>query len=160
MIVPSLLFAGFNFAQTRHFYLPERAGLVEELLNEMDSNATRHDTFGVLLSGPNGVGKSGVGFGSFLCCMAQGRFVVFIPNAVPWVEAAQRSHQQGDEYFLEQFSLQNADLIAATPALHKVFAQCLPLPGTAAHLPGRLIEKMGTVNALGSTLYQLYTGSV
>ena len=106
-------------SDTSHFFTPERAFIVEEFLNEMDMNKLRIRRSGVLLSGPNGVGKSAVGLHAFLCCVAQRRFAVYIPEPKNWVTAAESG--KCDEFLLEQFFLQNLDLIAAEPALRIVF---------------------------------------
>jgi hypothetical protein len=79
----------------------------------------RRRSSGVLLTGPNGVGKSAVGLHSFLCCQALGHFAVYIPDSKPWV--AEARHGRGDEYLLEQFFLQNVHGIACTPSLHSIF---------------------------------------
>ena len=96
----------------------------------MDSSAVQSHAFGVLLSGPNGVGKSAVGLLTYLCCLAQGRFAVYIPHSIDWVTAAES--ERGDEFLLEHFFLQNLDLIAAEPSLRRVFDErfCgLPIGG-------------------------------
>lgn len=78
---------------------------------------------GVLLSGPNGVGKSAIGLLAFCSCMARGLFVAYIPAAQNWVNAAAKGW--GDAFLLQTFWRQNADLIAATPALREVFKGAL-----------------------------------
>lgn len=78
---------------------------------------------GVLLSGPNGVGKSGVGFLSYLLCAARRLPVVYLSRTETWVHAAQRG--EGDGHLLSEFWEQNADLIAASEPLRAVFAAAL-----------------------------------
>ena len=78
---------------------------------------------GVLLSGPNGVGKSGVGFLSYLLCAARRLPVVYLSRTETWVLAAQRG--EGDGHLLSEFWEQNADLIAASEPLRAVFAAAL-----------------------------------
>jgi hypothetical protein len=110
---------GFAPHLTRYFFVPERAAVVAELLESMDANMTMHRKSGVLLTGPNGVGKSADGLLAFLCCLAQGRFAVYIPDAKVWVAAAEAG--RGDEFLLERFFMQNVDKIATTPVLRAVF---------------------------------------
>ena len=75
--------------------------------------------FGVLLSGPNGVGKSAIGLQAFECCQALGHLAVYIPDAKVWFKAAQRL--AGDEYLLEQFFQQNVHRIASISKLCSIF---------------------------------------
>ena len=87
--------------------------------------------FGVLLSGPNGVGKSLTAVHAFLSSFAQGLVAVYIPSALEWVAAALEGC--GDEYFLKNLIAQNADLIAADPVLYKALLPALrdePLDAT------------------------------
>jgi hypothetical protein len=97
--------------------------------------------YGVLFSGPNGnplflvlcldcfligVGKSTIGLLSFLNQFAQSRPVVYIPYGRRWVDSSVDSTDRmrlsnARNYFLYQFFLQNADLIAATPSLYNIF---------------------------------------
>lgn len=79
--------------------------------------------FGVLLSGPSGVGKSAVGLQAFLTCAAQNMPVVYISTAAAWRASA--SVGAGDSFFLELLLRQNADLIAAHPVLRNVLAPAL-----------------------------------
>jgi hypothetical protein len=79
--------------------------------------------FGVLLSGPNGVGKSAVGVHAFAACFAQGLPVAYIPSASAWVDAAERG--AGDKFFFDHLLLQSADLIIAQPALREALAPLL-----------------------------------
>ena len=81
------------------------------------------DGSGVLLSGPNGVGKSGVGFLAYLMCAARRLPVVYLSRTETWVQAAQRG--EGDLFLLSAFWEQNADLIAASAPLRAVFAGVL-----------------------------------
>lgn len=78
---------------------------------------------GVLLSGPNGVGKSGVGLLSYLLCAARRLPVVYLSRTETWVHAAQCG--EGDDFLLSAFWAQNADLIAASEPLRAVFAAAL-----------------------------------
>jgi len=78
---------------------------------------------GVLLSGPNGVGKSGVGFLAYLQCAARRLPAIYLNGTQTWVEAAQRG--EGDAFLLSALWTQNADLIAASPPLRTVFAAAL-----------------------------------
>ena len=111
--------AGFTGGEQQQFFVQtQRQELVSEFLSSMDAAKNSRTAHGVLLSGPNGVGKSGVGLQTFLACFAQGLPVVYIPSAQRWVSAAQRG--EGDRFFLEHLVAQNADLIAAEARLQAV----------------------------------------
>lgn len=105
---------------TRFLVEPQRSTLAAEFLKAMCDNASNHERFGVLLSGPAGVGKTAVGILSFAYCFARGLPCVYIPDAGEWIGAAQQG--LGDEYFLRAFLRQNADLVMADPTLMKAFA--------------------------------------
>lgn len=118
------LHAGFERGESRKFILERvRLAIVRKLLAALRSPTERG--WGKLLSGPNGAGKSGVGLLAFLVCVAQSRLAVYLPMASAWVAAAQRDPATGgigaDEFFLDQFVQQNADLIVAHPVLLPVF---------------------------------------
>ena len=97
--------------------LPRRLELAAEFVKDVTASASSH---GVLLSGPNGVGKSGVGLLSYLLCAARRMPVVYLGKMETWVQAAQSGG--GDAYLLGYFWKQNVDLIAASPLLRGVFA--------------------------------------
>jgi len=120
LLLSFIALAGFVFKSSQDFYLPERAQHFEELLGAVSANKTRIFKSGVLVSGPNGVGKSGLGALCFKSCFALGHFVVYVSDAREWVTAARAG--RGDEFLLERFFKQNADKIAATPALRSVFS--------------------------------------
>jgi hypothetical protein len=88
-------------------------------------NPVGTSSFGVLLSGPNGTGKSAVGVETALTCFARGMISIYISSASEWVAAAKRG--KGDGFLLERLLRQNADLIAAQPALRKALAPALVL---------------------------------
>ena len=115
----SFLFVGFLFDETRFFYVPERAALVDELLQAMKVNQLKPTKSGVLVTGSNGVGKSALGLLAFECCQAAGLLAVYIPDAKAWVIAAGKG--AGDTFLLEQFFRQNVHTIAATPSLYSIF---------------------------------------
>jgi hypothetical protein len=94
---------------------PQRLKLAADFVNAVQNSAPH----GVLLSGPNGVGKSGVGLLSYLLCAARRLPVVYVSTAGTWAGFARRG--DGDEYFLQHFWRQNADLIAESPVLRGVF---------------------------------------
>ena len=100
--------------------LPQRLKLAAEFIEAVDSG---REGSGVLLSGPNGVGKSGVGFLSYLLCAARRLPAVYLSRTETWVHAAQRG--EGDGFLLFAFWEQNADLIAASEPLRAVFAAAL-----------------------------------
>ena len=124
--LPSPFFpAGLSLAADQSwFYLEQRATLCHEFLQAMMG---KHDPtrpfFGVLLSGPNGTGKSAIGMETALTCFARGMVSIYISTASEWVEAARKGN--GDGFLLECLLRQNADLIAAQPALRKALAPAL-----------------------------------
>lgn len=79
------------------------------------------DNSGVLISGPNGVGKSTVGLITAYACIASRLLVVFIPSAHAWVASASKGAP--DTFFLELFVKQNADMICASDVLYPVFSE-------------------------------------
>jgi hypothetical protein len=120
--MPPKTFGNLANAPLQVLLLPQRLKCAFEVV---DAVANREKDYGVLLSGPNGVGKSGIGLLSYLLCMARGMPVVYISRCVDWVKAASSKADGGDEFFLETFWRQNADIIAATPALRTVFSAAL-----------------------------------
>ena len=114
--------------------LTQRITLATEFVANVRSGALGK---GVLLSGPNGVGKSGIGLLSYLLCAARRQLVVYLGEMETWVQAAQRGG--GDAFLLEIFWKQNADLIAASPLLRDVFAAALR-DDTGAFTPDTMAE--------------------
>jgi hypothetical protein len=102
--------------------LPQRLELAGEFVTAVEAG-TRE--FGVLLSGPNGVGKSGVGLLAYLLCAARRLPAVYLSRTESWITAAQRGDDTGDAYVLSALWAQNADLIAASEPLRRVFAAAL-----------------------------------
>ena len=100
--------------------LPQRMQLAAEFVESLVARDWRS---GVLLSGPNGVGKSGVGLLAYLLCAARRLPVVYLSGTETWVVAAQSG--DGDAHLLKRFWRQNADLIAASEPLRRVFAAAL-----------------------------------
>ena len=107
-----------------HCFLQEqRVEYSSEFVRSLQADAHKHRSFGVLLSGPNGVGKSAIGLLAFLASFAQRLPAVYISAARAWVEAAHDG--RGDDFFLDTLWRQNADLIAASDELRPVFAASL-----------------------------------
>jgi hypothetical protein len=107
----------FTFARgLRVLALPQRLQLTFEFARAVMDRS--HDA-GTLFSGPNGVGKSGIGLLAYLLSVHLGQLVAYVPRAQDWVKAAQRG--SGDAFLLETFWRQNADIIAASEALRPVF---------------------------------------
>ena len=115
-------FDNMGSAPQQVLLLPQRLKCTFEFVNAL---TTPNEEFGVLLSGPNGVGKSGIGLLAYLVCMARRLPVAYISRSESWVKVASRKAGGGDEFFLATFWRQNADVIAATPALRTVFAAAL-----------------------------------
>jgi hypothetical protein len=113
--------AGFKKENLAQFMLHKaRVQLASEFVTTMKSDdPDRTRGSGVLLSGPNGVGKSAVGLLAYQACLAQRLPVVYIPFASVWVREVRAG--KGDEYFLTELLKQNADLIAANDILRPVF---------------------------------------
>lgn len=89
----------------------------------MREGKNRHSGFDIQLSGAVGSGKSSAGLLTAMTCMAQGVPVVYMPSGSEWALAAQYS--LGDKFFLRKLLAQNADLIAADPALRSAVAPAL-----------------------------------
>ena len=100
--------------------LPQRIKMASEFVAAVTTGVLGS---GVLLSGPNGVGKSGVGLLAYLLCAARRLLVVYLSRAESWVAEAQRG--EGDAYLLSAMWAQNADLIAASAPLRRVFSAAL-----------------------------------
>jgi len=92
--------------------------LVQEFVNAM-KNHHIDDSFGILISGPNGVGKSATGLLTFLVCAAKRLPCIYISSAVEWVSDA--NENRAANFLLELFVHQNADLIVSDPVLRGVF---------------------------------------
>ena len=105
---------------TKFLLLPQRCEMAFEFVQAV-AKGTRKS--GVLLSGPNGVGKSGVGVLAYLLCAQMGLPVVYISSSRDWVAAAEGGG--GDAFFVETFWRQNADLIAASEPLRAIFKDVL-----------------------------------
>lgn len=89
----------------------------------MQKRSGKTRCYGVLLSGPSGVGKSAIGAEAALSCFARGLLCVYMPDASQWVRQAGRGH--GDAFLLHQLLQQNVDLIARKPALRAALAPLL-----------------------------------
>ena len=107
----------FSFAQgLRVLALPQRLQFAFEFVRAVMDR--EHDA-GTLFSGPNGVGKSGIGLLAYLLSVHLGQLVAYIPRAQDWVKEAE--HGNGTVFLLETFWRQNADIIAASDALRPAF---------------------------------------
>ena len=93
--------------------------MIEELLTAIQTYQVSQVSSGVLLTGPNGVGKSAIGLQAFLCCQALGHLSVHISDPKSWIKAAEVG--RGDEYLLEEIFRQNVDRIASMPTLRGIF---------------------------------------
>jgi hypothetical protein len=107
------------------FYLTQRAAICHEFVRAMEGREGLSLPFGVLLSGPNGTGKSAIGLETAVTCFARGMVSVYISAASDWVKAAMKGN--GDGFLLERLLLQNVDLIAENPILREVLAPALVL---------------------------------
>jgi hypothetical protein len=88
----------------------QRIRFVEELLDSTQSHSIE---YGVLFSGPNGVGKSAICLEAALFCFAMGVPCAYIPKAANWVNKSETEHQ-AQAYVMNQLFRQNADLIVGT----------------------------------------------
>lgn len=111
------------------FHLQQRSDISHEFLQAMLAPTDKMHQFGVLLSGPNGTGKSAIGVEAAMSAFARGLVCIYIPTASAWVAAAKAGN--GDGFLLERLLRQNADLIADQPALREALAPALVL-GPAA----------------------------
>jgi hypothetical protein len=122
--------------------LPQRVELASEFVRAVRN---RTKDFGTLVSGPNGVGKSGVGLLAYLLCLHHGLLVAYIPRGKAWVHAAQRG--RGDAYLMKMFWMQNADIIAASEPLRGVFHAVMTGRDDPFGDAGRMMEALQDVVA-------------
>jgi hypothetical protein len=127
--------------------LPRRLELASEFVTAVEARARGS---GVLLSGPNGVGKSGVGLLAYLMCAARRLPAVYLSSTAPWVDDAQRG--DGDAFLLSAMWVQNADLIAASAPLRRVFSAALRDEADAVAFTPTVMKQ------LRSAVHQLPTG--
>lgn len=71
---------------------------------------TKNRPYGILFSGPNGVGKSSICLFTFLLCYIRSIPVSYIPMSQQWVEYS-KTKDEANEYLMKTFYEQNADLI-------------------------------------------------
>jgi hypothetical protein len=100
--------------------LPQRMTFAFELVEAVAGKYS----CGVHLSGPNGVGKSGIGLLAYLLCAARGLPVVYIPSPSGWMEQAS-TRGGGVRFWLDAAWRQNADLILEHPRLREAFEGAL-----------------------------------
>ena len=111
--------AGFQGIESKDFLLhKERVDLTLEFVRAM-KNHHLSDAFGVLISGPNGVGKSATGLLTFLTCAANRLPCIYIATAIEWILPARMGN--AENFLLRRFVDQNADLIVSDPVLRSVF---------------------------------------
>lgn len=122
------------------FFEEQRTALTQEFIAAMIAQLEELLQFGVLISGPNGVGKTALGVQTFLTCFAQAMLAIYIPYAAAWVSAAKEG--KGHEFFLERLLLQNADLIAADPILRAALAPALRGGPLDAAIMGSLLSAL------------------
>lgn len=138
---------GFSLASPTGMVLHQpRVALAASFLNAMTGGADSKG-YGVLLSGPHGVGKSAVGLLTFLACYAQRLPVVYIPNAADWTSKVMQGLPHGDLYLLKQFMQQNADIILANDNLRGVF---LPVMRGEVPLSSDTMEQLAAVSNLST----------
>lgn len=80
------------------------------------------DTDGMIISGPDGSGKSAIGLMSFLTCFARGIPCMYVPAGVRWSENA-RNVFEAEKYLLRNYFQLNADLIQDDPRLQPFFSE-------------------------------------
>lgn len=122
---------------SQHFLLQkQRIAYAVEFVRSLKNDAVVRHRFGVLFSGPNGVGKSAIGLLAFLSSYAQRQLVVYIPDANAWVLEALAG--RGDVFFLKTLWKQNADLVAASDVLRPLFAAAMCDEDLESSVMGRL----------------------
>ena len=82
--------------------------------------AKENSRFGAFITGPDGVGKSGVCLTTFLSCFARELPVIYIPKAVHWSEHARNQIEAG-QYLMRIFFELNADIIEDSKTLRPYF---------------------------------------
>lgn len=88
---------------------------VFQLLGKSPSN-------GLLFSGPNGIGKSAILVVTFLLCFILGLPVMYIPSSHIWNSTSSSGKEScAQDFFMRTFAEQNADIIAADPAMYPFF---------------------------------------
>jgi hypothetical protein len=107
-----------DFDQGEFLLHKERVDLAQEFVDEMKNHRMKK-AFGVLISGPHGVGKSATGLLTFLVCAAKRLPCIYISSAIEWVGYANEG--KAEDFLLDCFMRQNADLIVTNPVLRGVF---------------------------------------
>ena len=113
-----ILSKGFDFSdnETKIFIDEQRIRYCMEFVNSF----TRNRPYGVLFSGPNGVGKSSICLLTYLMCYIRSIPVAYIPMSQQWVGFS-KTEDEAREYFMKTFLKQNADLIVNDPSLFPHF---------------------------------------
>jgi hypothetical protein len=100
----------------------QRMAHIEDFIVAMNS---LYSKYGVLFSGPNGVGMSTICLMSSVFAFAQKLNFVYIPMADSWASA--KNEKAARLAFMERFFRQNADLIISHPNLRRFFEPMIQL---------------------------------
>jgi hypothetical protein len=100
----------------------ERLKHTAEFVEAMETNDL--ERWGVLLSGPAGVGKSAICALTFLTCFARGLPVCYIAASAEWV-CQTDTDEEARRFFMDLFFMQNADIIADDDTLRPFFQEQL-----------------------------------
>lgn len=121
-VLPRAAYANMTEQEDQLLLVPQRIQYACEFVAAVEA---RRLQFGTHVSGPSGVGKSGILLLAYLMCAARGYLTAYIPQPEKWVELAGLNAEEGYAYMLSVIWRQNADLIVASPALRRVFRAAL-----------------------------------
>lgn len=112
---------GFEGREDRQFLIHEnRTKLSIDFIHKLKNHHVE-DRYGVLISGPNGVGKSALGLLTMYACMAAGHPVIYVCSAFDWLSDS--AFADPEIYILDLFVRQNADIIMSSKILWPVFSK-------------------------------------